>query len=77
MHFNKPIFLSKLTSLPEVGGDVAYYFDSFKSESMQRVFQNGMSDYNGKKSHDYISKHAEQFTWKKAALAYQNLYESL
>ncbi|RYD85381.1 MAG: glycosyltransferase family 1 protein, partial [Sphingobacteriales bacterium] len=29
MHFGKPVFLSTHTSLPEVGGNAAYYFNSF------------------------------------------------
>ncbi|WP_331970752.1 glycosyltransferase family 1 protein, partial [Ohtaekwangia sp.] len=29
MYYGKPVFLSKLTSLPEVGGEHAYYFDNF------------------------------------------------
>ena len=29
MLFGKPVFLSSLTSLPEIGGKVAYYFNNF------------------------------------------------
>jgi glycosyltransferase involved in cell wall biosynthesis len=28
MHFGKPVFLSNKTSLPEVGGKHAYYWDN-------------------------------------------------
>ena len=36
MHFGKPVFLSRLTCLPEIGGDAAYYFDVFDSQQMRR-----------------------------------------
>jgi hypothetical protein len=32
MHFGKPVFLSNKTSLPEVGGKHAYYWDNFDPE---------------------------------------------
>ena len=39
MCFGKPVFLSRLTSLPEVGGDAAYYFDDFDGSAMRRTVQ--------------------------------------
>jgi hypothetical protein len=39
----KPTFLSNLTSLPEVGGTVAYYFEP---NHMQNVLENGLKDFH-------------------------------
>lgn len=40
MHFGKPVFLSRLTSLPEIGGEAACYWDDFEPEHMKhRVTQ--------------------------------------
>lgn len=77
MHFGKPVFLSKFTSLPEIGGDVAYYFDSFDAEHMSQVFTQGMADYQQNNRAEAIIKHAAQFSWKAAAEKYLKLYNEL
>jgi len=45
MRFGKPIFLSKLTSLPEIGGDKAFYWDTFDAKDMATIFTNGMHTF--------------------------------
>lgn len=75
MHFGKPAFLARKTSLPEVGGDVAYYFENFEPEHMQEVFNNGMQDFNARKPIEAIIKQAEKFSWDNAANQYFALYE--
>ncbi|MDR3693105.1 MAG: glycosyltransferase family 1 protein [Mucilaginibacter sp.] len=75
MYFGKPVFLSKFTSLPEIGGDVAYYFDTFDPERMQEVFKSGMEDYIANNREANIIKHAEKFSWDKTAAQYLQLYE--
>ncbi|MES2061420.1 MAG: glycosyltransferase family 1 protein [Bacteroidota bacterium] len=75
MHFGKPVFLSKFTSLPEVGGNVAYYFDSFEPGHMSDVFTAGMEDYINNNRSEAIIKHAAQFTWQAAAEQYLQLYQ--
>jgi glycosyltransferase involved in cell wall biosynthesis len=75
MHFGKPVFLSKFTSLPEVGGNVAYYFNSFEPEHMREVFTAGMEDYVKNNRLEAIIKHASTFTWQAAARQYLQLYQ--
>lgn len=75
MHFGKPVFLSKFTSLPEVGGDAAYYFDSFEPESMQRVFAQGMQDFDHRNREAEIISQANKFSWDQAAQQYLALYK--
>ncbi len=75
MHFGKPVFLAKKTSLPEVGGDIAYYFENFESAHMQDVFKSGMDDYNKRMPVSAIVKQAEKFSWDNAATQYLALYE--
>jgi len=77
MYFGKPVFLSKFTSLPEIGGDVAYYFENFEAGCMREVFENGMNDYNCKQPQQLIIKQAKCFSWKKAADEYLNVYRKL
>ena len=77
MHFGKPVFLSRFTSLPEIGGDAAYYFDSFKPDDMKAVFEKGMNDFNTCNRAAAIKKHAHLFSWEKAVQEYLNVYRSL
>jgi glycosyltransferase involved in cell wall biosynthesis len=77
MHFGKPVFLSKFTSLPEIGGDAAYYFDNFEPAHMQTVFADGMKDYNENDRAAYIIRQANKFSWDLAAQQYLDMYSEL
>lgn len=75
MHFGKPVFLSRLTSLPEVGGDVAHYFDSFEPLAMREVVERGLARDAADPGHAAaVRAHAAQFDWDRAADAYAALY---
>ena len=79
MQYGKPVFISNHTSLPEVGGDFAYYFNhDFDPESMRKEFTDGMNDFvsGGKKPEDII-RHAESFSWDTAARQYIELYNRI
>jgi len=75
MHFGKPVFLSRYTSLPEVGGEQAYYFDSFEPEHMQQVLEHGLADFVKRDRSAEMVARANEFTWDKAAQQYLKLYE--
>ncbi len=77
MYFGKPVFLSKYTSLPEVGGNMAWYFDNFEPAHMQQVFADGMRDYREQDMATAIMAHAETFSWDNAAKKYLALYDEL
>lgn len=78
MSFGKPVFLSRYTSLPEVGGELAFYFDNFKAEQMVKVFQKGMETFLQDSNYSHLLKeHALQFSWENAAKAYWNLYQNV
>ena len=77
MAFGKPVFLSSKTSLPEIGADVAFYFSSFESTEMQKVFESCMDYYNKHQLVDAIKANANRFNWAKTAKAYLNIYRSL
>jgi glycosyltransferase involved in cell wall biosynthesis len=74
MHFGKPVFLSNLTSLPEIGGDAAYYFDSFEPEAMRQAFNAGMDDFSKNDRASKVMTHARQFDWNNSAQQYLALY---
>jgi glycosyltransferase involved in cell wall biosynthesis len=76
MHFGKPVFLSRLTSLPEVGGEAAYYFDDFDPLAMRLVFEKSMNDFNNCNRVAAIQQQAAQFNWYKAAGEYLTVYRN-
>lgn len=76
MHHGKPVFLSNLTSLPEIGGDAAYYFENFEPEHMASVFEHGMAHFRANDGVAMVRRHAGQFTWEKAGADYLALFRS-
>ena len=77
MHFGKPVFLSDKTSLPEIGGDAAYYFKQFDKEHMQQVLEEGLTHYAANNPANAIQQHARKFSWDTNAREYIKLYRSL
>lgn len=79
MSYGKPVFLSNNTSLPEIGGKYAFYWDHYEPNYMLDVFKKGMSVYN-KNKEDYSNiyiKHARSFSWDKAAKEYLKVYKQV
>jgi glycosyltransferase involved in cell wall biosynthesis len=78
MSVGKPVFLSNLTSLPEIGGPNAYYFQSFDPHEMKHCYQAGMLDWKSSPARMNESKTwASQFSWSKAAQQYLALYQQV
>jgi len=78
MHYGKPVFISRLTSLPEIGGDLAYYFeDNFEAAGMQQVFEKGMQHYHDTGAATIIQQRAQQFNWVNTAKSYLKVYRTL
>ena len=76
MYYGKPIFLSSYTSLPEVGGDLATYFNKeFDPEGMRLEFIEGMERYNNENLERKIKQHALKFSWDEAAEKYWKIYK--
>lgn len=77
MHFGKPVFLSDKTSLPEIGGKAAYYFEQFDPAYMQQVFEAGMQHYSQSDRRADIQQHAQRFSWDTNAQSYMQLYRDM
>lgn len=79
MYFGKPVFLSKFTSLPEIGGDLAFYFEDFSAENMNEVYLNGISAFNKDKEtfQAKLKERALEFSYLKMAESYENIYKEL
>lgn len=77
MYFGKPVILSTYTSLPEIGGSAAFYFQNFEAEHMQQVLLSALADYKKHNLSDEIRRRALLFDWKESAKNYQKVYDSL
>ncbi|AUC75610.1 glycosyltransferase family 4 protein [Olleya sp. Bg11-27] len=79
MRFGKPVFLSNLTSLPEIGGDQAFYWDNFDPKAMSEVFIKGMTSFESNKTNYSKAsiKRALSFDWNTSAKQYADVYRSL
>ncbi len=76
MYFGKPLFLSSETCLPEVGGDLAFYFSDFDPDHMSSVFASGMKKYDDDLKKKLIHR-AHDFSWERTARSYIRIYRSL
>ena len=76
MCFGKPTFISRFTSLPEVGGDVSHYFDDLQPEAMAKVVAEGLAAdaAAGDRKSQLVIQHSRQFDWGKAADEYIQYY---
>lgn len=77
MSFGKPLFLSNRTSLPEIGGDAAFYFTDFAPLHMKNVFEKGMYEYDQKNMSEVIKKRGQVFQWERKAREYVEMYKTL
>jgi glycosyltransferase involved in cell wall biosynthesis len=75
----KPVFSSRSTSLPEIGSDKAFYWDSFEASHMAQVVVKGMEVYYKDRLsfEKELKEYAARFSWKENTLAYLDLYESI
>jgi glycosyltransferase involved in cell wall biosynthesis len=76
MSLGKPVFLSSLTSLPEVGGPEAHYWKNFEPDQMNEIFKKGINDFDEEKVKRSV-EWAGQFSWENAAKAYLKLYDEI
>jgi len=74
MHFGKPVVLSKLTSLPEIGGDEAVYLDNFLPEEIANKIELAIKS-NALEQQKALKNKASFFSWEKAAQQYLELYK--
>ena len=77
MYFGKPTILSSKSSLPEVGGEHAYYFSDFDPDGMSKVLKKSLEHYEQTKPMNLIQAWAKTFSWEKAAKEYLEIYNTL
>ena len=79
MGFGKPVFLSDRTSLPEVGGEVAFYFKNCETQYVVSVYKNGMKEFYDNESafRAKLLNRAANFDYRVMAKNYLSVYNSL
>ena len=79
LQYGKPVFCSTRCSLPEVGGDVAFYFnEGFDARAMQEEFRQGMDAFAaGCLPDEKVRAHLAKFSWERAAGKYFEIYSSM
>lgn len=77
MYFGRPVVISNLSSLPEIGGDAAYYFTSFDPEEMNKVLNDSLQNYHVTNPADKIRQRAKLFNWLQSAKQYLQVYRTL
>ena len=75
LHFGKPTFCLKNTSLPEVGGDVACYWDNCEPEHMAEVVRANLDSTPAveKQRRDW----AAEFSWQRNVEQHISLYREV
>ncbi|WP_437922303.1 glycosyltransferase family 4 protein [Sphingobacterium sp. LRF_L2] len=77
MHFGANILLSPYTSLPEIGGDVVRYFDSFDTEYLIQLGAESSLFEIDDKQREQVQFRSKKFSWDKAAQSYWAIYKKL
>ncbi len=77
MRFGKAVFCSKLTSLPEIGGDEAFYWDNFEPQHMADVVKKGLEAFKepGRKEREIA--YTKKFDYKVYTSQYIELYRKI
>lgn len=77
MHFGKNVLLSTATSLPEIGGPHAHYFQGFGAEEVSGTAASALEKIQSEDNSREIKSWSEQFSWRKTAEDYLDLYRRL
>ena len=79
MYFGKPVFLSTLTSLPEIGGACAYYWPDLDPQRMAARLNEGLKDFeaNAETLSKRLVQRAESFSWESCVEGYIEYYLDL
>lgn len=78
MLYGKPVFVSDKTSIPEICGNLAFYWTSFESGNMANILKQGMELYNKNPNYaEQLKKFASRYSWEENVNQYLALYRNL
>lgn len=77
MQFGKPVFSSRETSLHEIGGEFAYFWNNFNPEEMKQLIDEKlMQFYQNESLADKVKVYAKSFANDKHFEEYEELYKT-
>jgi len=75
MQFGKPVFSSSLTSLKEIGGSCAYFWDTLEPQAMKNLIDEKLDEfYQNPKYAEAEKKYADTFSYNKHFEKYDKIY---
>lgn len=78
MQFGKPVFSSKETSLKEIGGSCAYFWDTLTPQAMKQTIDNNLENfYQTPELADIERRYAETFSYQTYFEKYDAIYHEL
>lgn len=78
MAYGKPVFLANRTSLPEIGGKYAFYWDHFDPGYMAEVVKTGLESVsNQPEFSSNMKEHVKKFDWSDTARQYLMVYKEV
>ena len=78
MQAGKPVFLSNLTSLPEIGGTLAFYWEKLNPKEMAQVVREGLQSFNKTPGYaDALQDYASRFDWETCVDKYIRYYKEI
>jgi glycosyltransferase involved in cell wall biosynthesis len=78
MRYEKPVFASTYSSIPEISGDNAYYWNDFEPAKMAEVFITKMKAFAADPQRGKIVKqHSMKYTWENCTREYIALYKKM
>ena len=78
MQCGRPVFVSRRTSLPEIAGDMGFYFDGYEPAELANVYRDGMARYQAEPAlATRLREHAARFSWTATARGYADVYAGI
>lgn len=75
MFFGKPVIVARCTSLPEVCGDAAEYWENFTPQAMRQTVETRLATHQQDINlAERVRQQAMRYTWPRAASQYLGLY---
>ena len=79
MLLGRPVFTSTYASLPEIGGQAAFYWQNFDPDHMAEVMQNGLAEFD-RQPVEFSAKlvrYAQKFNWSQCLENYLSMYSEV
>jgi glycosyltransferase involved in cell wall biosynthesis len=79
MLFGRPVFTSTFASLPEIGGNYAFYWQNFDPDHMAEVLKDGLAACDRQKGEfsSAVAGYAQKFNWHQCIDNYLSMYSEV